>query len=291
MTSSITEPPRKSPTITKMNVKSTPAKRLISAVSGYTLASRFVLERNRLAQPSHPVADELSKNLSLTQTSLESLIASKKSLIRWGDGDSMSALGLGNSFEPPSAHLAFELRQILKRASNESGPLLGLPLTFLLPETRKQIHHRRLRPWGLTLLLLHKAIKTPLDVFDSFMFRDMKGAPRLSPLLSLTELFECLGDRKIIAIGPRSTFNAIENQAQGKLVESIAVSETRCFSEIDHLTEETESKLSANRGAVALVSAGPVGRILIGRLHETGQLLDVGQISGRSLGSTAVVVV
>lgn len=267
-----------------MIVESTVAKRLMTTVSGYTLASRFVLARNRLAQPSHPLAKELSKNLSLTNTSLESLIASKKSLIRWGDGDTMSALGIGNSFEPPSAHLAFELRQLLREASNGSGPLLGLPLTFLLPETRNQIHRRRLRQWGLTLLLLHKVIKTPLDVLDSFMFRNMKGAPRLSPLLSLTELFGCLGDRKIIAIGPRSTINAIENHTQGKSVGSIAVSETRCFSEIDHLTEEIKAKISANPDAVALVSAGSAGRILIGRLHETGQLLDVGQVSGESLG-------
>lgn len=267
-----------------MSVESTPAKRLMATVSGYTLVSRFVLDRNRLAWPSHPVAEELSKNLSLNETSLESLIASKQSLIRWGDGDTMSALGLGNSFEPPSAHLAYELRQLLKKASNGGGPLLGLPLTFLLPEIRNQIHRRRLRTWGLTLLLLHKVIKTPLDVFDSFMFRDMKGAPRLSPLISLTELFEFLGDRKIIAVGPWSTIHAIENQAQKKLVGSIAVSETRCFSEIDHLTEETKSKISANPGAVALVSAGSAGRILIGRLHETGQLLDVGQISRKSLG-------
>lgn len=273
-----------------MSVESTALKRLMSTVSGYTLASRFALERNRLALPSHPLAKELSKNLWLTNTSLESLIASKKSLIRWGDGDSMSALGLGNSFEPPNAHLAFELGQLLKRASNGSGPLLGLPLTFLLPETRNQIPRRRLLQWGLTLLLLHKVIKTPLEVFDSFMFRDMKGAPRISPLLSLPVLLSHLGDRKIIAIGPWSTIYAIENQAPGKLVGSIAVSESMGFSEINHLTEQTKSKISANPGALALVSAGSAGRILIGRLHKTGQLLDVGQISGTSVGSNAAVV-
>lgn len=207
-----------------------------------------------------------------------SLVAKRQSLVRWGDGDTLSALGVGNSFEPPNPHLATELIRLLRTATSDPNLHLGLPLSFLNPGSRKNIANNRLKAWGLTLLFLEREIQEPVEVLDSFIFRGTKGAPRLSEQISLTSLLTIISPRPVIAVGPPSFINHFAAEKLKLMAGHVEMAETRAFSELGSLTGQVRNRMRDAPGAVVLVSGGSAGRLLIGRLRGEGSLLDVGQI-------------
>lgn len=190
----------------------------------------------------------------------------------------MSALCLRNSFEPGNQQLATELIQLLQTAFVDPNLKLALPMTFLVPELRGAIPPVRLRPWGLTLLFLAREIRSRQTVGDSFMFRNLKGATRLAPEVSLSDLLDSATQRGVIAVGPAEFISRVGDKASHALAGSVRTQPKCAFSKLDETTRELRKIMRQKPGSVVLVSAGSAGRLLIGRLYREGTLLDVGQI-------------
>jgi len=254
--------------------------RFIVGLTGLALTARFVLQRKQLSNPKHPLATSLDSLVTTSQMSLDDLITSGKSLIRWGDGDTMSAIGLTNSFEPRNLKLASELREIVRRAPGEKDFILGLPMTFLAEDDRIRIPPERLRQWGLTLLLLSQSLREPVAVFDSFAFRGLKGAPRRSKIITLPSVLESVASKPLIVVGPAGMIEAVRKVGGHSLAGQVRVPESRAYADVDEISEKVQELLDVFPEAICLVSAGSAGRVVISRLCGRGQFIDIGQIAG-----------
>ena len=105
--------------------------------------------------------------------SLDELLKSKKSLIRWGDGESTIFFGGDLYFQPNSTSLFLSLRKIVKTYNKDSAYYIALPNAFLKTDKESLINQNKYHLWVHTRYLFSKYFEYKNMFFlSSFMFRE-----------------------------------------------------------------------------------------------------------------------
>lgn len=105
--------------------------------------------------------------------SLNELLKSRKSLIRWGDGETKIFFGGDLYFQPNSISLFLSLREIIKTYGENSAYYLALPNAFLNTDKVSLVKSNKYFLWVHTRYLYSKYFKNKKIFFlSSFMFRE-----------------------------------------------------------------------------------------------------------------------
>lgn len=222
-----------------------------------------------LSRPKNMVAAYLSTKFHPRGGGIEPILESGMSLVRWGDGDSMSAAGLSNNYEASNLSLARELRASLSIAPH-TNVILAMPYEVLLPEFRKNRTRSSLVTWNLTLVVVALLVRRPVSIFDSFIFKSLD---------SVQSLFAHIHSRNIIFLGPQTTLELVRHYFPHLKIKFVPVPERFGFSSADSIEEGLIATLNDTSDPIVLVSAGSLGRVLILRHASRAQFVDVGALS------------
>lgn len=223
----------------------------------------------------------LEERLVIPEQQFEFLIDRGCSLIRLGDGEGRIIRGESIRFQAAEPMLASELHGLVSTYSRSSPFVIGLPLPFIFSSTRKRISAKRLRMWSASLDGLISALpEGPILALDSFLFRSTKGAPRTHPQVSYEQLTEKLMNYRVGVVANSRTISRFINDSSQE-VRPYVVPQTNAFSEVEAIQSQILDDFDATDKAVILVSAGPAGKVLAGRISSKGfRVIDVGHILG-----------
>jgi hypothetical protein len=114
------------------------------------------------------------QNLFLNQhQSLELLLASNKSLIRWGDGESKIILGGDLYFQKNSTKLFKDFLCLTKYYNRSSNYVLALPVDFLDKSKKELLKINKYNTWLMSRYVYKMFFSKKNVVFlDSFLFRE-----------------------------------------------------------------------------------------------------------------------
>lgn len=209
---------------------------------------------------------------------IRKIIKEKKSLIRWGDGESKIVSGKSIKFQKHSLELETKLRIIIEDYSDNSHYLLGLPKKglnttvsnlFKIPEKSKLIH-RSIFTWYKSRYLFRKMRNK--QFFDAFFFRDK--------IIRKIDFNQIIQNKNIIYVSSQK--KQIQNL---KKITSksyfIEIDEVDCFDSIGLIAQKISKMISkeniSKKDTIILVSAGPAAKVFIYEMSKKGyQLIDIG---------------
>lgn len=216
----------------------------------------------------------------------EYLLLEKKSLIRWGDGDSLIVTNESNSAEKSNSELRSELlKLIVDYKSNESSFLFCIPISPLNDNIVRLFLAGELHVWYRTRYVFNKFLKNYPDfVFgDAHMFKGKANSDH-------SGLIHLLNNKVIILIHPsKDFFIGLSNilATQSKELFFIKIPQYGAFSEIDSIIYNVDEIVKINgidvKSLVILITAGSTAKILVKRLSQKYVSYDVGQLSISSL--------
>ena len=235
---------------------------------GLSLMAVAALMSNYLSRPRNFLVSALEKRLIFDSSSIEEIIDSGLSIVRWGDGDTMSVLQFSNNFEDASRALSRDLFRLF-RVTQGSTLLLGVPRAVLTSDPRATYRRPRLKIWNPTLLLMVACIRKRRPVVDSLMFRSSDQVRRLT---------QAIKGRSVILVAPYSSQGLIRNRLGLSEFSAILVSETHNYREIMDTARAVRDKAKSLPCPLVLVSGGSGGRILISLIFDRVQCIDIGQL-------------
>ena len=235
---------------------------------GLSLVAVAALMNSYLSRPTNFLVSALEKRLIFDSSSIEEIISSGVSIVRWGDGDTMSALQFSNNFEDASRELSRDLFRLFE-ITQGSTLLLGVPQAVLTSDLRATYSRSRLKVWNLTLLLLVVCIRRRMPVVDSLMFRSGNQVTRLA---------RAIKGRSVILVAPSSSQELIRDRLGLSEFSKILVSETQNFREIKDTARAVNDEAKRLPFPLVLVSGGSGGRILISSIFDRVQCIDIGQL-------------
>jgi hypothetical protein len=227
------------------------------------------------------VSNKLKRNKYLDiDSSIDYLLTTGKSLIRWGDGDSIIVMGLDNHFEKYNAQLASDLGAILTNYTNTSDYLLAIPIAPIRDSFFRVLFKGKLSIWFRTRYLFNKYFdKQTYYLFsDAHMFRS-EAKPSLAKLNIL------FNDKYIILVHPFDDYyfefiQLFKNTI--KSVDYIKVPEYYAYDGFDNIFNEVMriaySKKASKKEILILVTAGNVARVLVYRLSRDFTAYDIGSL-------------
>lgn len=216
------------------------------------------------------------KSLTIEQT-IDELIKNKKSLIRFGDGETAICVGRGIYFQEFETELQLGLLQILKEYDNNSPYLLALPNEFLSDYLFK-VPFSKILLWTETRNLIRKYIHNQDVVGDAFLFR--KYIMDDKKKIGIEKLWEEADH--IICIGGNLDSDMMGRLFYEKEVRNIHISPQNGFSDYAKVLTQVENIFSSSKNmkknnSVVIVSAGPVAKLLAFNLCKKGsRVYDVG---------------
>jgi hypothetical protein len=203
---------------------------------------------------------------------LEWLERSGKSLVRWGDGETLALSGRDLYFQRASPELARTLARVV--AQDRSDIIVGLPAGPLLSPLT---WHIRRRNWLRTRLLWARHGRADRVYVDAFLFRD-------EPHSSMRRL-KVIAQRHAFVIGVSSNAQDPHLFADlGHPVEWIEIPSENCFATYDTILAKIRAattKLIHKTGredGLALISAGPAAKALVLDLSPGLKAYDVGHL-------------
>ena len=105
--------------------------------------------------------------------SLNELLKSRKSLIRWGDGESKIFFGGDLYFQPNSISLFLSLRKIVKKYNKDSAYYIAMPNAFLRTDKDSLKNQNKYYLWLYSRYIFSKYFSNKKMFFlSSFMFRE-----------------------------------------------------------------------------------------------------------------------
>lgn len=202
---------------------------------------------------------------------IEELVASNKSVIRWGDGETRLLMGGDINFQRARWKLSIELLKVLLFSRVESNYVLGLPIEYISRTDNELKTSARSRSWIATKYVLSFLVDKNLDLFDAFVFREETNIPN--------ELIEkmWLGKTHIIFVhGNYKYFNDFKNKYVNSKIYFVQVPSCNAFDHVDETLNKIiflqRSECISKDNLRILVSAGPSAKTLIRMLSSIGMI-------------------
>ncbi len=215
------------------------------------------------------------KNFSYLNDSetIEYLLKNKKSLIRWGDGESSCLLLKDIYFQKTSTELSSDLKSILVEYSAENSKyLLAGPNKYLSADILTLLYENKLLTWIKSRYVFMKYIKRSNVLGDAFVFR---------PLSQLSnEIVEKLWiNHNIILVHPEvRVFEDFKRKYSSNKVMFIQIKSENAYSEINDISKNIFNSGFSKSNTRILISGGPAAKVIIKLGSDKGYIAyDMGQ--------------
>ena len=244
---------------------------------GYNLDIVYFLNRSLsvVLNRFHP---RLSKGLRLpvldSEASLDYLLANPHlSITRWGDGESILAIGGQTPFQKNSPELMRDLRDVLRNSQN-------LPYVVALP-WRFMVQPHNAETWGdwkHSRYICHRFAGLEKPCLDAHMFRNesTSGRPRLGDDRT-GQLWSSASDL-ILAVNSEKLFDEFASSYPGHVCHHIKVPAKNAYESLESIQERLNAILFGLDLAKTrfLLSAGPTAKMLVARNCKRLVCYDLG---------------
>ena len=210
------------------------------------------------------------------QESLLALTSSKKSLIRWGDGESTILTGGSVYFQNNSSRLLVRILKIVVSYGSDSPYLIAMPNEYLKCTKGELLERRKYRMWMKTRYVFRTLFPKNQTYLDAFLFREDSE-------LSNEQIGLLWKDEDVVLFVHSNykyyrDFAASVPDKETSYIPVFSADSDSCHSRV---LEDVEKIASEARGrsktVCALVSAGPAGKVMVARMAEMGvRSLDMG---------------
>jgi hypothetical protein len=203
-------------------------------------------------------------NALSSKESLEILLRSGKSLIRFGNGESEIIVGLDMATQEYNGELANSLKEIVKNYTKDCNYLLALTNWNLRKSTKQLKDENRFRLWRYMRYVFWKLHmnKISMPFLETDMFR--KGPVGLS----ISEIEKLWRNRQSIIMvhNTKEYYDWFKNKYFGKKVYFVQIPDKNFFSVLKNTQSKIEQIINNNKiekdDLLILVSAGPGGKVL-----------------------------
>lgn len=224
---------------------------------------------NKMHHP-FPTRSRLRAKMILVENPIDFAVATRKTMIRWGDGESEMVLGNSIVYQSASNELKSELKRVLADAKQSGHYLLGLP-NIKNARYKKDMRYR-LR-WERVFRVVNQRTDRFMS-FDALVFRRKTqdhSEDGMKRLIYLTRELET------IFVGSKHKLVQLASEIHDP--KFIEIPETDSFGELGQIKNAIRSSVRPT-GTVILVSAGPAAKILCHDLAKEGYfLVDVGNFA------------
>lgn len=209
--------------------------------------------------------------------SLKELLKSRKSLIRWGDGESKIFFGGNLYFQSNSLSLLLSLRKIVKTYSQDSAYYIALPNAFLAIDKDSLINLNKYHLWVQTRYLYTKYFESKKIFFlSSFMFREESNLKNTL----IEQLWETESHIYFLHNNYKYYMDFCTKYPSKKVI-FVEVSSANSYRQHDSLLNFIKSNILVNNisrnNLCVLVSAGPASKSIIFSLTKSKiRSLDMG---------------
>ncbi len=200
----------------------------------------------------------------------------EKTFIRWGDGETMVALGIPMVFVYKYEHSSRRLSEKMKAILSYEGKdiVIGLAREFLSQDEDQTPH---LRAWIITRALFQSNFISNSQYGDAFFFRQIG---------SYEKFLEMYREKRIFLITNSDSIQKIQNDGRLPLLGTFAIPKTHAFDSYDILKKEiifAFDGLEDTSHMVIILAGWPMAKVLAYDLtieygyicHDTGQFFDL----------------
>jgi len=214
------------------------------------------------------------------------LIEKNKSLIRWGDGDSIIITGFPNTVEEYSKELADNLKSIILNYDTDKSPyLLAIPIAPLRDSFFRLFISGRLSIWYKTRYVFNKYLnnKSSYVFADAHLFR-VEGKPDYS------EFSKLLVKKDVVLVHPSSEFyeqfKLLFSEIFNKLI-FVQIQSSGAYVSHDSIIQGIDSLVRTEKvcleSLVVFITAGNTSRILVDKMSPRYRTYDLGSVDINSL--------
>lgn len=213
----------------------------------------------------------LKYNALSSEESIQLLLQSKKSLIRFGNGESEIIVGLDMGTQEYNKKLAQLLKEIIKNYNSECNYLLALTNWNLKKSVKQLKKENKFRLWRYMRYVFWrlKINKISMPFLETDMFRTgVVGLP-------ISQIEKLWSDRRYIIIvhNTEEYYNWFKNKYSDRIVYFVQIPDKNFFSVLENTQSQIEQIIDSNRlnkkDLVVLISAGPGGKVLCYRLCQS----------------------
>lgn len=208
---------------------------------------------------------------------IDYLLQSNKSLIRWGDGESAIFFGRSIKFQCANKDISSDLKRIIQSYSeNKSDFLLAGPNLYLQASLLDLIKIKKLTTWLHTRYIFGRIISKGVILGDAFIFRPLS-------LLKNDDIERLWSDSNVVLIHSRiEVYNDFKNKYAHLKVGFVAIDDLNAYDSVTLILQKVENVCFENgfnkNNTKILISAGPTAKVLVYKLTEIGYIsYDIGQ--------------
>ncbi|WP_158095531.1 GT-D fold domain-containing glycosyltransferase [Massilimicrobiota sp. An142] len=210
-----------------------------------------------------------------SEKTIEKIVNSKKSLIRFGDGELLSMKGKSISYQEQNLNLSLELKsieQMYLREKVDCNFILCMPNEFLKCSGMELLKRREwISSWSFFRYYFKNNLDKSVEYGDSFIFSKR-----------YRERYKEIWEKKenIIFVHNKKNYADDFEKLTGKKVVFISVPEKNAYASIDHIVNNIKNEINKLKNlekSMVLISAGPCAKAVIFRLiNEEIQIIDTG---------------
>ena len=212
------------------------------------------------------------------EDSLKELLRSQKSLIRFGDGEATIMEGGHIYFQRNTPELARRVRDIMREYGPESPYLIAVPPETTMARKRREGDQDLSLLWRKARFVFSDLLPDPLPtpLLDAMIFREDSRLPNseIAYLWAESEtIYFVHSNYKYF-----SDFNATLTDRDVRFVNLYGANAYRNIERVlSDITQHAETLEDATTSAVALVSGGPAGKVIVAELAARGlRAIDCG---------------
>lgn len=202
---------------------------------------------------------------------IEELVSKKKSVLRFGDGELVYALGFEHVWQEQDSLLRKELVQSLN--ANDGRLLVCIP-DFLSGNRQLKRKNIQKAGWGLPGACLRLLLRNHKKTYGSaFAFRPINHITNSDVEGNIKKILSYLRSKNILYVGSnQEIFKYIKVQHWIRLT-----NETNSYKEVNEIERKIREAVISNPDIVILIECGLTATILIHRLKDvTCQCVDIG---------------
>lgn len=216
------------------------------------------------------------RNLLNQKESLRLLMSSKKSLIRWGDGESTILTGGNIHFQHNSPSLLIRLLKVVRDYKGDSPYLIAMPNKFISCSKSELVNINKYRMWAKTRYVFRFLFPENEIYLDAFVFREDSELSN--------DQIKLLWNEEDVIIFIHSNYKyyldfaaSVPDKQTHFIPVFSAGSASCCDRVIDEAKKISDKFAKTSMNVCALVSAGPAGKIMVAKMAMMGiRSLDMG---------------
>lgn len=237
----------------------------------------LVFLKNRIAAKFNIFFNlKLRRGLNLNglsrEESLNTLLSGNKSIIRWGDGETVIAMGGDLTFQKNSSELRAKLINIMKKAA-DSNFYFAIPWHYLVKPIDKSFPPT----WYQTRYVASKYLKKNTLCLDPHLFRnDKKNNIQRLPDSEVEKLW--IRFKKIIIVSGNDEFaHKFQKDYYQYNCVYVKTPKKNAFQQYQSIYNEILDRAKNNtKDTCILLSCGPCAKILVDELSNQFTCYDIG---------------